>query len=537
MVKASDSRDDFWNLNELEPKKKYVANPSFDTSSVTVDIKNNENTCGVPIPKLQKEETDIPRKCFSYTPENSLIKSVTVYRWPARFSFYSKFHSDAVEYFNVIGKECPEEKFFAYTPQYEQLSKSQADYYFYFRELVRSGKYPKTDSSYIFLLLYEIINIPELLRPEEGADMIANIWEAYRETYPYLDRYIGEWLCDYCIIHNISVPEKILSFSGDIAGAVSLPEFYENPLSNSFSFGSISRFSSYNYRKNHFYPENRTEYDLHIPSAAVLAIKSFFKNGIPNGFLMESHEARDSFQGAVAYIGVKYKIDINCLSLKKSREYHQLCSSVIKFCENELRAALGIKSRHSVKALPEICKKTVCEYFDSFYPLRRAKKRTNPPEEEAPYMRFYAPRRVGEADIARALRIEENAWQTAKLLEPESNDTEVTPAQDARPSPNGEAARCPVTEEFCAADSELCAALLSIDEKYRIIAAAALESNFIQCCNKYSVMPEEAARIINEAAYDFTGDILIDEDFRILEDYTSDAEEAFRAVGVSLPEE
>ena len=48
-------------------------------------------------------------------------------------------------------------------------------------------------------------------------------------------------------------------------------------------------------------------------------------------------------------------------------------------------------------------------------------------------MRFYAPRHVGEADIARALRIEENAWQTAKLLEPENDNTDIAPAQDARP--------------------------------------------------------------------------------------------------------
>ena len=50
-------------------------------------------------------------------------------------------------------------------------------------------------------------------------------------------------------------------------------------------------------------------------------------------------------------------------------------------------------------------------------------------------------------------------------------------------------------------------------------------------------MPDEAARIINEAADDFTGDILIDEDFCILEDYISDTENALKAIGISLSEE
>lgn len=146
----------------------------------------------------------------------------------------------------------PARKIFAYTPQYDQLSQSQLDFYLYFRQLVRSGEYPTVDSSYIFLLLYEIINLPELIPAEKGAEMIARLWKAYRDTYPYLDKYIGEWLCDYCLIRHTAPPAFVFDFCGEAIQKLSFPEFYEDPQSGAFSSESVSRFSSCDYKKAAF---------------------------------------------------------------------------------------------------------------------------------------------------------------------------------------------------------------------------------------------------------------------------------------------
>ena len=50
-------------------------------------------------------------------------------------------------------------------------------------------------------------------------------------------------------------------------------------------------------------------------------------------------------------------------------------------------------------------------------------------------------------------------------------------------------------------------------------------------------MPEEAERLINEAAFDFTGDILIDETFGIPEEYKDDTKKALDTAHISYKEE
>ena len=50
-------------------------------------------------------------------------------------------------------------------------------------------------------------------------------------------------------------------------------------------------------------------------------------------------------------------------------------------------------------------------------------------------------------------------------------------------------------------------------------------------------MPEEAARLINETAFDITGDILIDDDLGILEDYLGDVRDALGIIGITYKED
>ena len=50
-------------------------------------------------------------------------------------------------------------------------------------------------------------------------------------------------------------------------------------------------------------------------------------------------------------------------------------------------------------------------------------------------------------------------------------------------------------------------------------------------------MPEEASRLINETAFDITGDILIDDDFTILDDYLDDVRYALGIIGITYKED
>ena len=56
-------------------------------------------------------------------------------------------------------------------------------------------------------------------------------------------------------------------------------------------------------------------------------------------------------------------------------------------------------------------------------------------------------------------------------------------------------------------------------------------------CKEHSIMPEEAARLINEVAFDITGDILIDDDFAILDDYLDDVRYALGIIRITYKED
>lgn len=96
--------------------------------------------------------------------------------------------------------------FHAYWPTYGQMQPRQLRWYLYWREEVRSGRYPDTDLSYLFVYLYELIHGIGWSEPLRGYELMNQVWQAYRERYPKLDAYIREWLYDYVLVFGLELP-------------------------------------------------------------------------------------------------------------------------------------------------------------------------------------------------------------------------------------------------------------------------------------------------------------------------------------------
>ena len=165
------SIDDFWDLASLVPsrpaKKQAKAFSEPMAPPVVADMKEEEK------PARPAEERRITGLSPSdaaareYQPAwNCLIVSVRVRARGDGYSFYGRFRRDAERYLDAVGKPCPYVKYFSYIPQYVQLSREQLCYYLYWRDCVRRGEYPKTDESYFYLYVYEIINLPDKIPPE-----------------------------------------------------------------------------------------------------------------------------------------------------------------------------------------------------------------------------------------------------------------------------------------------------------------------------------------------------------------------------------
>lgn len=522
MCPKRDEIDDFWNIGDMIPRRsERKAASSFPSpQAVEVSVENTlpEDEFKVPFRRPAPIPVAKERKIREYSPESGFIKHVKILPWPTDFGFYTKFRRDALRYFEKSYPKCEYVYFFSYMPQYEQMSTAQLAYYFYFRSEVRQGRYIKTDNSYLFLYVYEIINLPDKIPPSEGALLLSRVWSAYRPHYRYLDKYIGEWLCDYCLIYHVEPDREALrGFSDEIAGKVTLPEFYLTQ--GRLTFPLIRSLSSYDFRKSKYYADHREAFETYIPQAVSYVMESIVALAPEEFGVHPARITRDGFSGAVACREVKYKIELELFPLKRSYEMKQLATGVIKYCENQLRAAFAIKSRFSPSGMDERIKKAVSDYFDKIYPDRFAarRKKESAAEEEA-YLALYEPANTGPADIERALAIERNAWESAALLGADIEEDEAP----SLPSETDSASASEIADFTDMPDGDFVSLLSVLDDRCRRAIAAASRGEFSVFCHAVGMMPEMMKSELNEAAVDHIGDEILDENFTLIEDYKED---------------
>ncbi len=540
-----DANDQFWDIEELlpsRPVKKLQKPPSFpDTEAVSIEVNpssegkapNRLEELGMPIPAMQKKEIPSKKILREYSLPHGLIQKITITAWPTEFGFYQKFRKDALRFFEKTNEAAEYVYFFSYMPQYDQMTASQRAYYFYWRSEIRKGIYLKTDINYLFLYIYEILNLPDRILPKEGAVILSRLWAAYREDFAYLDKYLGEWLCDYCLIHKAEPDWITLDvFSGDILGKVSLPEFYLH--GKTITWQLMESISAYDYRKSKFYPDHPKEFDFHIPKAAEYMMQTYILPHLSDYGIEPCRISRDSFSGAVACHDIKFKIAVMCTPLRRSFELKQTVTGIIKLCENNLRAVFGIKSRFSPNGVTNEIKAAVSSYFDSIYPERNHKKKKSAADlEEERYLALYEPENKGPADISRALAIEEAAWETAELLHLDEPEEETVipvmipeePVPESMEAPSHEEPIVPVMPMIPEGDFEF----LSVLDSFCVRAlSAAADGNFDAFCRENGKMAHTVRDTINEITNEQFGDSIIEEDFSLISDYE---EELLRILG------
>ena len=105
----------------------------------------------------------------------------------------SRFIKDAQKYHKLEGKFVESVAFMQYWPTFQSFTEKQKKWYFYWRSEIRRGRYIKTDLSYIFVYIYELLCLVEISDPVKAATQIKTIWREYRPLYKELDRYLPDW--------------------------------------------------------------------------------------------------------------------------------------------------------------------------------------------------------------------------------------------------------------------------------------------------------------------------------------------------------
>lgn len=461
----------------------------------------------------------------SYEPDNVLIHKVSVYRWPNKYHFYEKFIRNARLSHAAVGHECPRVPFFSYIPQYSQLTRAQAHFYFWFRDNAREGRYLEADVSYVLLYVYEIINLPDEIEPREGAVLLCRLWNAYRRAHRELDKYLSEWLCDYCLIHAIPLPAEAAPLVPAAVRCSTLPEFYfsagmtGDDLSG-FAAALIAAASDYDCKTSRYYDGFREAFDTAIPAAVAAAVTRMrdCQTGIfsPDATKTIKH-SRDAFCGSLCEHNVKRRIDVELSSLARSHELRTSVTATVKYAENRLRTAKHLKSRLAATGLPDDAKAAIDAYFAAAYP-----DSVRPDEVTPAYEAFYdAPDTPFTPEEAR--KIEESSWEMTALLEGTREESApfAVPAEDAALSFAAFAAEA--TPEKTAAEKEE-----TPDGLVRGALCAVLDGGGLeQYCRARDLFPDDVASRVNEAAYDRIGDVVLEKTgagWTLVEDYREDVE-------------
>ncbi len=569
---GKNDRDDFWDLDKLVPRKRGTLSTFASSDPIReekIPAVPDKGSTTPPPPERDPAErkiTSADRGVKSsteeeYIPEgDSLIKRVVIRHFVDKYDFYDNFRKTALIYYDYRPTARAEfVQFYSYMPQYSQLTPGQKAYYFFWRGEMQRGRFIKTDYSYVYLYVYEILNLPDKIPPSEGIMLLCRLWREYRKSLPRLDMYFSIWVQDYCLVHKIPCPmDEINDFIFDVISASTFKEFYLSDINRAGGAGTaamLAYLSDYDWRRGKYAagdPDKDAEtkekqaklYRAYMEGSMTLLLRDLWSECISAGREGQTVTVRrDAFPNSLCTHMVKRKLEIEYYPIADADGLRRGVTAAVKYAENKIRAVMGIKSRLSVKDLPNDYRRIIDYYFEAILEgEKKRRERENAPE----YLRLYdAPSE--KMSSAGADEIERASWDTTMRLvdgtesgeyDPEPSvisaavpatpegvratvaDNPASSASDSAPACDDILAPAPASAPACDADTYGLG-------KPEIAYIATLAG--VPLANGYEPdladTPDTIAEIVNEAFADGFGDVILepsDDGYAVIEDYRED---------------
>ncbi|MBT2764366.1 TerB N-terminal domain-containing protein [Paenibacillus sp. ISL-20] len=278
--------------------------------------------------------------------------------WGEDFRYVTKeqqFVQKARELAWHVEGECPFVAFKSYWPTYDQMASDQFKWYFYWREEVRSGRYPDTDLSYLFVYFYELIHGVGWSDPLQGYALMEQAWTAYRKRYAKLDTYLREWLYDFMIVHSLDMPirETYQRFPRVLSA-----ELKEKEWKRRFSLQPVELtwellldLLDYDVEKSRFYQENGRK-DLERYAPKVIALVDSYWAKMKGQRFIDRFQPRPRqvkrylFRSAVYDHGLYGRnVVLTVVSLSEYAPLRSYITGLVRLTENKLRELRGFKGR------------------------------------------------------------------------------------------------------------------------------------------------------------------------------------------------
>ncbi len=534
--------DDFWDLSSLIPKKSTNRSPSAilkPTNGVEVSFSHDTSTANPSdeastvikryINPLHDENKRIRRESFisteEYIPEGTLLHSVKLKKRKCAYELYEEFTAQAKKYSSAVAYEVPYVSFFSYVPQYNQMSAEQLEYYLWWRECFKNDIYIKTDLSYVLLYVYELINIGKAQDIISAQRMLAKLWNVYHKEYPSISGKLAVWICDFSLLHRMPPPVNI--GSNIIKYVPSLKEFFIHIPNGDYEacVNSLLKYGAeYDYHTSKFATgQNILIFDKHIFGAMLEAVRFFSVEGrILSALASEDSKlVRNAFDGALCSSAQRYEIEVKYCSFSRSNELRYIVGDIVKYAENKIRGALGVKSKLSVYSIGIELQKVLDDYFEQAFATEQPVRTSKKVEKQEYDVLYDIP--VRPLSLDNAHKIENDSWSTTFDLISAFEDEEdvisgILPTASEAVQTN---VNTPDVSIQASNDGDLRCAL----GEYLPIALALKEGKSAeaqQLSLKLGKLIEAVIDIINEISAELIGDILIEDSgngFKIVDCY------------------
>lgn len=547
------SGDDFWDIGKLLPKRDAARMSPFKTEAPVRSYEGKDGSDTLSRPDSERKLTTLGERGvrqtedITYVPSGAgLVKRVTVKRAIDKYDFYDSFRKAALLYFDHTAPKCDFAQFYSYMPQYAHLTPSQKSYYFWWRSRVRVGEYPKTDYSYLYLYVYEILNLPDKIPPREGIRLLCRIWREYRAALPRIDMYFAIWVADYCLVHGLPCPMGDISdFLFDCIATAPLKEFYLSDIKEVGLGGTealLAYLSDYDWRRGKHAADalpkslsSDATYRDHMIRAMYLLLGDIWEKAVGGESAKRSTLVRDAFPNTLCTHSVKCRLEIEYISFTESAGLREAVSAAVRYTENKLRALLGVRSRLAVKGLPDSYAAVIDRYFARF--MAEEEKRRKIASRPAYEKLYEAPREA--LSLKGAAEIERLSWVNAERLVVDEDELIYVDGATHRAEAEREiephaASSESSPKEFGTASAPVGIGAPDGEEKNNACPFSAEERSYLRYLlglaplGELSTPTDSLAERINEAALDIIGDVLLeaaDEGYKIIDDYREEARE------------
>lgn len=265
----------------------------------------------------------------------------------------NKFIKDMAKFVNKTGKEAPFVPFMQYWPSYDSMTKQQKDWYFYWRGQVRKRIYLKTDLSYIFVHIYELLSGYGWTSAQDGYNQLLALWTNYRNEHIRLDSYLVGWLFDFAQLHKLeyAVPEGMeITLPYQLAIRDLLIDKHSNEKPLKLPFPLIDALCDYSLAGSKFYKDgHQLLMNEAIPRVVALADAALIKKkgkGIletygPNRPKKQTYYA---FQSANC-VHANKRMDISVKGYTSSQKLRGYINELVRYAENVLRELYDCRGR------------------------------------------------------------------------------------------------------------------------------------------------------------------------------------------------